>query len=106
MQLFLHIYPFADYGCQPYNLKIVSLPLTYTVYLPYHGQMNLRTKLLNMAYNYCSAAGIELSTLSTLMRNDGKFLDGIKSGKSCTIDTYEDCIAWLKLNKPKPKKHR
>lgn len=64
------------------------------------GHMSLREKLLKAAYRYCEKAEIEFATLSTRMRNDGKFLDGIADGKSCTIDTYEDCMGWFKKNKP------
>ena len=62
--------------------------------------MKLREQLIRKAENYSDVAGISLGRLSTLLRNDGKFLDRIKNGASCTLETYEHCMSWMDANPP------
>lgn len=61
---------------------------------------HLRETLLEAARIYCERTGKSRATLSTMVRNDGKFFDNLESGRSCTIDTYEMLMAWFVENTP------
>lgn len=62
--------------------------------------MNHRESLSLIANSFAAVRGISLARVSTLVRNDGKFFQGIAAGKSCTTDTYEYCLLWFSNNWP------
>ena len=56
--------------------------------------------LINKAKTFAARTGKSLSTVSLLAANNGKFLDGIISGKGCTVDRYNRVMSYLEENMP------
>jgi hypothetical protein len=62
--------------------------------------MNHREKLLSLAHRFAEARGLSIARVSTLVRNDGKFFDGLATGKDCTLTTLEYCLQWFSNHWP------
>lgn len=62
--------------------------------------MDYRIRLLLLAETYAAATNRSVPRIATLIRNDGKFFAGLKQGRGCTVDTYEDCLQWFSNNWP------
>lgn len=52
--------------------------------------------LIKLAEAYASHAGLKLTTVSTYACNDGKWLDGLKSGRAgCTFRKAHSVTQWF-----------
>lgn len=72
--------------------------------------------LIRLAEIFAQHQGLKLSTVSTYAATDGKWLDGLKSGASCTLrkadvvtrwfsDRWPADLEWPKdIERPAPKK--
>lgn len=56
--------------------------------------------LLELSRAYIQAAGVEPSTLSSRMFNDGKKLAAIEAGRDIQVMRYERAMQWLSDNWP------
>ncbi len=60
--------------------------------------MDIRTRLLTEADQYCSARGISRARLATLVVNDGKFFDRVEKGGDFTVRTFERFMQYFADN--------
>lgn len=65
--------------------------------------MKYKKELLRAVDVYCEATGRAKSGIGLAVLNDAKFFERFESGASCTMDTYERIMTWLKENTPKIK---
>ncbi|TAG18698.1 MAG: hypothetical protein EAZ40_11205 [Rhodobacterales bacterium] len=56
--------------------------------------------LLRLAETYAGHLSLKLSTVSTYVRNDGKFFDRMKTGSGCTLKTAAAVVQWFADNWP------
>lgn len=52
-------------------------------------------RLVILGESYAAAKGLALSTVSTLIFNDGKVLDRLRAGRDITVRRYEKAIEWF-----------
>jgi hypothetical protein len=62
--------------------------------------MDYRERLLRAADAFCKKRNIARATASTLVANDGKFLDRIASGAGCTVKRFDRVMARLQGRAP------
>jgi hypothetical protein len=62
--------------------------------------MDYRERLLRAADAFCKKRNIARATASTLVANDGKFLDRIAAGAGCTVERFEQVMARLQGRAP------
>jgi hypothetical protein len=60
--------------------------------------MNFREHLLLTSRTYCVQRGIALSTLASLVVNDGKFFVRIEAGGDCSTGTYSRFLKYFADN--------
>lgn len=68
--------------------------------------MNHRQKLLTAVAKYCESTQRARSGVGLTILNDSKFFDRIENGASCTVDTYEKVMCWLKQHTPRKGKEQ
>lgn len=51
--------------------------------------------LVKLGEAYAAHVGLTLSTVSTYAANDGKWLEGLKGGNSCTLRKAAAVIRWF-----------
>lgn len=56
--------------------------------------------LTTLAETYAAHLSLKLSTVSTYVRNDGKFFDRLKEGAGCTLKTASAVLGWFDENWP------
>ncbi len=56
--------------------------------------------ILQVANAYATHTGRKLSTVGVYIVNDGKFLERLATGKSCTLRTADRVMAWFSDNWP------
>lgn len=57
-------------------------------------------EIIELAEAFASHCGLKLSTVSTYAAKDGKWLDGLKGGASCTLRKAEVVVRWFSANWP------
>lgn len=57
--------------------------------------MDITEHLISTAKDYCQRRNLSPSRVSTLVMNDGKFLDRVAAGGGLTVKTYEKCLDWF-----------
>ena len=62
--------------------------------------MDYRQQLLAVADEFARATDRSIARVSTMVRNDGKFLDGLRRGRGCTMDTFNAAMQWFSDNWP------
>lgn len=68
--------------------------------------MDYRARLLKAADAFCRKRKIARSTASTLVANDGKFLDRIAEGANCSFERFELVLARLEGREPIPERSK
>lgn len=56
--------------------------------------------IIRLADAFASGTGRTASTVSTYAANDGKWLDGLRSGNSCTLRKARAVIEWFDAHWP------
>lgn len=56
--------------------------------------------ILQVANAYATHTGRKLSTVGVYLVNDGKFLDRLAKGHSCTLRTADRVMSWFSDNWP------
>ena len=64
---------------------------------------NYRQNLVSSGDQIAALKGIKRSTVSVKMVNDARFLDKLEAGKTCTVDSYNNAVQWLRDNWPESK---
>lgn len=67
---------------------------------PDNESMDLRRNMLDACERYCEATGRKPSTVATLIMNDGKFFNRLRSGGDFQLGTYERVMKWFAENAP------
>lgn len=59
-------------------------------------------QIIRLADMYAAHRNLSHWRVSFLMRGNGKFIDNLRTGKTktCTLTTYEKCMAWAVENWP------
>ncbi len=62
--------------------------------------MDYRKQLLTLSETFGRATGRSEARVATMVANDGKFFGRIRSGKTCSVDTYLRLKDWFAANWP------
>lgn len=68
--------------------------------------IDYRKKLIAEAEKHKRATGRSFATIGKLLVNDNDFLERIKRGGGCTVDTFQKSMRWFLENTPKTKRKR
>lgn len=56
--------------------------------------------IVSLAKRFAQHRSLKISTVSTYAANDGKWVEGLEAGASCTLRKAKDVLDWFDANWP------